>query len=137
MIDFTGGMRSGAIAGSFTATAELAANSGNASVAEDGHFSISGRVREFMDADDDGGPLGDWSVDLERMDLVAGSASFGDGTTAAELGQSTGEGSWGDVFFGNGRADGHPGSVAGTFNAHLTAARISDAFGVSNTAANE
>ena len=135
-IDFTGGVPSGARAGSFTATAELTANFGGTSVAEDDHFSISGKVTDFMDAED-GDPLGDWSVDLERIDLVAGSASFGGGATAAELGQSTGTGSWEGAFFGNGRVDGQPGSVAGTFDAHLPAARISGGFGASNTAPDE
>ena len=135
-IDFTGGVPSGATAGSFTATAELTANFGGTGVAEDEHFSISGRVTDFMDADD-GDPLGDWSVDLERTDLVAGSASFGGGATGAELGQSTGEGSWEGAFFGNGRVDGQPGSVAGTFDAHLPAARISGGFGARNTAPDE
>ena len=134
--DFRDGALSSAAAGAFTATTELTANFGGTSVAEDDHFSISGRVTAFMDADD-GDPLGDWTVTLERIDLVAGSASFGGGATAAELGQSTGEGSWEGAFFGNGRADGQPGSVAGTFDAHLPAARISGGFGASNTVPDE
>ena len=131
-IDFTGGAPSGATAGSFTATAELTANFGGASVVEEERFCISGRVTEFRDADDDGDPIADWSVDMERIGLVAGRASFSGGATAAELGQSTGEGFWERAFFGNGRADGQPGS-----DADLTAARISSAFGADNTAADE
>ena len=101
-IDFTGGAPSGATAGSFTATAELTANFGGASVVEEERFCTSGRVTEFRDADDDGDPIGDWSVDMERIGLVAGTASFSGGATAAELGQSTGEGFWERAFFGNG-----------------------------------
>ena len=131
-VDFTDGEPSGGDTGSFTAAAELTADFGGDSVAVDDHFSIHGTVTEFRDADGD--RLGDWSVDLERIDLVAESASFEGGAATAELGDNTGAGSWKGAFFGNGRADGHPGSVAGTFNAHLTAARISGAFGARNTA---
>ena len=134
-IDFTGGVPSGAAAGSFTATAELTANFSGTSVAEDDHFSISGRVTDFMD--EDGDPLDDWNVELNRIDLTTGSASFGDGSTTATFGQSTGMGSWEGAFFGNGRDDRQPGSVAGTFDAHLPAARVSGGFGASNTAADE
>ena len=122
-IDFTGGVPSGAAAGSFTATAELTANFSGTSVAEDDHFSISGSLTNFMDVEEDD-PLDDWTVALERINLVAGSASFGGGATRATFGQSTGTGSWEGAFFGNGRTDGKPGSVAGTFDAHLPAARI-------------
>ena len=135
-IDFTGGVPSGAAAGSFTATAELTAKFGGTSVAEDDHFSISGSLTNFMDVEEDD-PLDDWTVALERIDLVAGSASFGGGATTATFGQSTGMGSWEGAFFGNGRTDGQPGSVAGTFDAHLPAARVSGGFGASNTAADE
>ena len=135
-IDFTGGTQSGGDTGTFTAEAELTASFGGGSVAVDDHFSIVGSLTDFRDVEEDD-PLDDWSVTLEKIDLVAGSSFFGSGATAATLGDSTGEGSWKGVFFGDGRADGQPGSVAGTFDATLTAARISGAFGARNTAADE
>ena len=130
-IDFTGGTQSGGDTGTFTAEAELTASFGGDSVAVHDHFSISGSLTDFRDVEEDD-PLDDWSVILERINLVAGNASFGGGATTATLGDSTGTGSWEGAFFGNGRADGQPGSVAGTFDAHLTAASISGGFGASN-----
>ena len=134
-VDFTDGAPSGGDTGAFTAEAELTADFGGDSVAVDDHFSIHGTVTDFRDADGD--RLDDWSVDLERIDLTADSASFEGGATTAELGDNTGAGSWKGAFFGDGRADGRPGSVAGTFDADLTAARISGAFGARNTARDE
>ena len=134
-VDFTDGEPSGGDAGSFTAEAELTAFFGGPTVAVSDYFSIHGTVTDFRDVDGD--RLGDWSVTLERIHLVAGNAFFGGGATEATLGDNTGAGSWEGAFFGDGRPDGHPRSVAGTFDAHLTAARMSGAFGASNTAADE
>ena len=135
-IDFSGGVPSGAASGAFTATAELTASFGGTSVAVDDHFSIRGSVRDFVDAND-GDSLDDWSVELEKTGLAAGSASFSGGDTAATIADSSGTGSWEGAFFGNARADGQPGSVAGTFDAQFTAARISGAFGARNAGDDE
>ena len=135
--DFTGGVLSGGTAGVFTAAATLAANFGGGDIAVNDQFNIRGSVTEFMDVGS-GRPLEGWSVTLNTVDLAPGSASFGGtagGTTTAELGGVTGMGTWEGAFFGNARADGKPGSVAGVFDAHLPAAHISGGFGATNTAA--
>ena len=135
--DFTGGVLSGGTAGVFTAVATLAANFGGDDIAVNDQFNIRGSVTEFMDVGS-GTPLEGWSVTLNTVDLAPDSASFGGtagGTTAATLGGVTGTGTWQGAFFGNARADGKPGSVAGVFDAHLPAANISGGFGATNTAA--
>ena len=137
--DFTGGVLSGGTAGVFTAAATLAANFGGDDIAVNDQFNIRGSVTEFMDAGS-GTPLEGWSVTLNKVDLAPGSASFGGtagGTTTATLGGVTGTGTWEGAFFGNARADGMPGSVAGVFDAHLPAAHISGGFGATNTAVDE
>ena len=137
--DFTGGVLSGGTAGVFTATATLAANFGGDDIAVNDQFNIRGSVTEFMDAGS-GTPLEGWSVTLNRVDLAPDSAFFGGtagDTTTATLGGVTGTGTWEGAFFGNSRADGKPGSVAGVFDAHLPAAHISGGFGASNMVANE
>ena len=137
--DFTGGVLSGGTAGVFTATATLAANFGGDDIAVNDQFNIRGSVTEFMDAGS-GTPLEGWSVTLNTVDLAPDSASFGGtagDTTTATLGGVTGTGTWEGAFFGNARADGKPGSVAGVFDAHLPAAHISGGFGATNTAADE
>ena len=137
--DFTGGVLSGGTAGGFTATATLAANFGGDDIAVNDQFNIRGSVTEFMDVGS-GTPLEGWSVTLNTVDLAPDSASFGGtagDTTTATLGGVTGTGTWEGAFFGNARADGMPGSVAGVFDAHLPAANISGGFGASNTAVNE
>ena len=137
--DFTGGVLSGGTAGVFTAAATLAANFGGDDIAVNDQFNIRGSVTEFMDAGS-GRPLEGWSVTLNKVDLAPGRASFGGtagGTTTAALGGVTGTGTWEGAFFGNARADGKPGSVAGMFDAHLPAAHISGGFGATNTAADE
>ena len=137
--DFTGGALSGGTAGVFTATATLAANFGGDDIAVNDQFNIRGSVTEFMDVGS-GTPLEGWSVTLNTADLAPDSASFGGTagtTTTATLGGVTGTGIWQGAFFGNARADGKPGAVAGVFDAHLPAAHISGGFGATNTAVDE
>ena len=137
--DFTGGVLSGGTAGVFTATALLTANFGGDDIAVNDQFNIRGSVTEFMDVGS-GRSLEGWSVTLNKIDLAAGSASFGGAagdTTTATLGGVSGTGTWEGAFFGNARADGKPGSVAGVFDAHLPAAHVSGGFGAINTAVNE
>ena len=84
-----------------------------------------------------GRALEGWRVTLNKVDLAPGSATFGGtagDTTTATLGGVTGTGTWEGTFFGNARADGKPGAVAGVFDAHLPAAHIAGGFGASNTA---
>ena len=137
--DFTGGVLSGGRAGVFTATASLTANFGGDDIAVNDQFNIRGSVTEFRDVER-GRALEGWRVTLNKVDLAPGSASF-DGTagdtTTATLGGVTGTGTWEGAFFGNARADGKPGAVAGVFDAHLPAAHIAGGFGAINTAADE
>ena len=137
--DFSGGVLSGGTAGEFTATALLTANFGGDDIAVNDQFNIRGSVTAFRDVERNRALEG-WSVTLNKVDLAPGSASFGGtagDTTTATLGGVTGTGTWEGAFFGNARADGKPGSVAGVFDAHLPAAHIAGGFGASNTAADE
>ena len=137
--DFTGGVLSGGTAGVFTATASLTANFGGDDIAVNDQFNIRGSVTEFRDVERDRSLEG-WSVTLNKVDLAPGSASFGGAagdTTTATLGVVTGTGTWEGAFFGNARADGKPGAVAGVFDANLPAAHIAGGFGAINTAADE
>ena len=134
--DFSGGVLSGGSAGVFTATALLTANFGGDDIALNDQFNIRGSVTAFRDVERDRS-LDGWSVTLNKVDLAPGSASFGGtagDTTTATLGGVTGTGTWEGAFFGNARADGKPGSVAGVFDAHLPAAHIAGGFGATNTA---
>ena len=137
--DFSGGVLSGGTAGEFTATALLTANFGGDDIAVNDQFNIRGSVTAFRDVERNRA-LDGWRVTLNKVDLAPGSASFGGAagdTTTATLGGVTGTGTWEGAFFGNARADGKPGSVAGVFDAHLPAAHIAGGFGASNTAADE
>ena len=137
--DFSGGVLSGGTAGVFTATASLMAHFGGDDIALNDQFNIRGSVTAFRDVERDRS-LDGWSVTLNKVDLAPGSASFGGAagdTTTATLGGVTGTGTWGGAFFGNARADGQPGSVAGVFDAHLPAAHIAGGFGAINTAVDE
>ena len=122
--DFSGGVLSGGSAGVFTATALLTANFGGDDIAVNDQFNIRGSVTEFRDVERDRSLEG-CSVTLNKVDLAPGSASFGGtagDTTTATLGGVTGTGTWEGGFFGNARADGKPGAVAGVFDAINTAA---------------
>ena len=137
--DFSGGVLSGGKAGVFTATASLTANFGGDDIAVNDQFNIRGSVTDFRDVERNSS-LDGWSVTLNKVDLAPGRASFGGAagdTTTATLGGITGTGTWEGAFFGNARADGKPGAVAGVFDAHLPAAHIAGGFGTTNTAADE
>ena len=137
--DFSGGVLSGGTAGVFTATALLTANFGGDDIAVNDQFNIRGSVTAFRDVERNRALEG-WRATLNKVDLAPGSASFGGtagDTTTATLGGVTGTGTWGGALFGNARADGKPGAVAGVFDAHLPAAHIAGGFGASNTAVDE
>ena len=137
--DFSGGVLSGGTAGAFTATASLTAHFGGDDIAVNDQFNIRGSVTDFRDVERDSS-LDGWRITLNKVDLAPGSASFGGAagdTTTATIGGVTGTGTWEGAFFGNARADGKPGSVAGVFDAHLPAAHIAGGFGATNTAADE
>ena len=134
--DFSGGVLSGGTAGVFTATASLTAHFGGDDIAVNDQFNIRGSVTAFRDVERNRALEG-WSVTLNKVGLAPGSASFGGtagDTTTATLGGVTGTGTWEGAFFGNARADGKPGAVAGVFDAHLPAAHIAGGFGATNTA---
>ena len=121
--DFSGGVLSGGTAGVFTATASLTAHFGGDDIAVNDQFNIRGSVTAFRDVERNRALEG-WSVTLNKVGLAPGSASFGGtagDTTTATLGGVTGTGTWEGAFFGNARADGKPGAVAGVFGATNTA----------------
>jgi hypothetical protein len=137
-----------AMAGIFTATAQLLADFGLAN--EDGM--IQGQVIDFMDMD--GNEMEDWSVRLHDAELQADDAAFMSARIAnaadtvddeslntgvvASLGTGmSATGDWHGSFYSNDRSDGEPGSVAGRFEAHGDRAHISGAFGAMNTGADE
>ena len=92
--------------GSFTADASLTANFDD--------YSVSGYVTEFMENGDELG----WMVRLDYEG--APGPKFGGETQISKTANGDnmkGKGMWTGQFYGNGKADDYPGSVAGTFNA--------------------
>lgn len=108
--------------GQFIADASLLANFGGDDVAENDQFEISGSIFNFRD---DHGYVIDaaWAVTLGGADIQGA-----DGTTT--LGMTTGGGSWKAQFGGSTGSDQYrmPGSVVGTFDAHLGNGHIGGAF---------
>ena len=119
--------------GSFTANAALTADFDTAG--EMG--TIKGSITDFMAK---GAPV-DWKVTL-RGAFVESTGKYAattpilgavTGTTSATLGAATGKGMWNAAFFGTGRNDDQPGSVAGEFDATFgDSARLEGAFGATN-----
>jgi hypothetical protein len=123
-------------AGSFTAKAELVADFDMAADGVTTGTSISGKVANFIA----GGQGVDWEVKLMPITLTdLTDASFmGDGVEATILKAKSTSGSWSGAFFGNGRSDGQPGSVAGEFDASFAGgADLAGAFGAHHTKADE
>ena len=135
--------------GMFTASANLTANFGGGSVADNKQFTISGTVADFeSDGDDD---LSAWSVNLMAADfsgradgaLPPGSTHVSnfDGLTEGTAGMDHGQ--WRGVFYGDstqvdhdGDGDGGtdlitpmPSGVAGEFNAHFNNGHVHGGFG--------
>ena len=120
-------------AGSFTAKAELVADFDMAADGTSNGPSISGKVANFIA---DGQGVG-WEVKL--LPINHSDASFMGGMVEAKiLSAKTDVGSWSGAFFGNGRSDGQPGSVAGEFDASFAGgADLAGAFGAHHTKADE
>lgn len=108
----------GASSGQFTAAAVLRANFAGAT----DPFTISGTVSDFKDASGNAiDPA--WQVDLMQTDIIART-----GQTAGR-GSTTGDGAWRAEFHGStGSGSDQPGTVAGTFDAHLSNGHVGGAF---------
>ena len=100
--------------GQFTADAALTADFGAGN--------ISGTISNFMDAAGDA--IGGWSVSLNSASIDQAS-----GRTPMK-GTTTGGGGWRAEFYGatGANSDEMPGSVAGTFDAHLSNGHVGGAF---------
>ena len=125
------------VAEAFSATATLTAKFGDDQISG----TIEGSITAFENSA--GEEMEGWKVTLESIDLTPADASFDGGTAAAAIGTATSDnGSWSGDFFGNGRDDGEPGSVAGEFSADFGAVgsvhtSIAGAYGAHNTSADE
>ena len=134
------------VADAFTATATLTAKFG----ADDVDGTIEGSITNFVSKS--GESLAGWKVTLNPVMLGADSAAFGTGENAgndaeemavAEINEvESTSGTWDGDFYGNGRSDGEPGSVAGQFRADFGAedsvhTSIAGAYGAHNTSADE
>ena len=98
--------------GYFDGDVRLTANFGDAS----GLGTISGRITNFdVDGERVAGRL-----DLGSANIGAQNSGFFRGAVTGADGERRYTGHWGGQFFGNGQADGRPGSVAGTFGGHST-----------------
>ena len=102
----------GTTVGYLEADVILTANFGDAN----GLGTISGRMTGFF-ADD--APISG-TLNLGTANIGAQNSGFFRGAVTGADGERSYTGHWGGQFFGNGQADGRPGSVAGTFGAHST-----------------
>ena len=127
-------------ADAFTATAVLKASFGT-----DGEpGTIDGSITDFVNANPEGQSLADWEVELNPITLGANSPSFAstgdeDNAVADIDGTKSDTGVWSGEFFGNGREDGQPGSVAGRFSATFDAANthLAGSYGAQNVSPDE
>ena len=121
-----GGKAAGIASGSgiayFEADVSLRANFGGASDLG----TISGQMDGFVV---DGSP-DDGALDLGAANIGSSNSGFFRGSiTSSNTDTGKWNGQWGGQFFGNGGADGKPGSVAGTFGASTGELAIVGAFG--------
>ena len=130
-------------ADAFTARASLTASFGGSDVAG----TIKGTITDFVNANPAGTSLANWKVTLNEILLMADDVAFEstDGGTSennavAEIGGVMSDsGVWSGEFFGNGREDGQPGSVAGRFSATFMDANthIAGSYGAQNVSDDE
>ena len=112
---------------------------------ETANGTIKGTITDFVNANPDGTSLANWEVTLNEITLGSDSATFATGTDAvdnavAEIGGTMSDsGEWSGAFFGNGREDGQPGSVAGRFSATFPEANthIAGSYGAQNVSPDE
>ena len=102
----------GTTVGYLEADVRLTANFGDAN----GLGTISGRMTGFV-VDDT--PI-TGTLNLGTANIGAQNSGFFRGAVTGADGERRYTGHWGGQFFGNGQADGRPGSVAGTFGGHST-----------------
>ena len=118
--------------GIFTADAELEADFD----AGGGVGAITGAITNFMDGYK---MLDGWSLTLTSVPLAATSNDIAGGMTDGMIGSVGVDGAWTGSFYGNGRQDDHPGSVAGEFDAFSAETEaeslvaLEGAFGAHNT----
>ena len=111
-----------ATSGTFTATAQLGANFGDASAAG----TISGSIMDFMRDDE---VEVDWLVNLGTVTFATAAAGgFVAGNTSGSASGASWAGEWGVQLVGNGtNAAQHPSGVVGTFGAqHGSPMRLTD-----------
>ena len=133
-------------ADAFTARASLTANFGDGEAAG----TIKGTITDFVNANPAGTSLDNWEVTLNEIPLTA-QCSFESTDSIATMRplmttrwrrsasvKST-SGVWSGAFFGNGREDGQPGSVAGRFSATFDEANthIAGSYGAQNVSPDE
>ncbi|MCY4283810.1 MAG: hypothetical protein OXC65_00540 [Thiotrichales bacterium] len=125
--------------GMFTADAKLTASFGGTAIAEDDHFSVSGTISDFTDAEGD--DIGFDPLMLEKSDITQTSGSEGGFTGGVTKGGGeTGE--WSGQFYGNANdgndndagdapdtTNDYPENVSGEFNGHFTNGHVAGAFG--------
>ena len=102
----------GVTSGYLDADVRLTANFGGAN----GLGTINGSLASFAL---DGAPV-PGALTLGTANIGAQNSGFFRGTVTGADDQRSYTGHWGGQFFGNGDADGRPGSVAGTFGGHST-----------------
>ena len=107
------GSGDGAISGQFTATAAL--------MADFDANTIGGTVSGFQDASGEG-LYPSWLVDLHDTSFDA------DAARPMARGGTTGGGQWRAEFYGDASGGDAPGSVAGTFDAHMFNGHVGGAF---------
>ena len=119
-----------AVAGTFTADAELTADFGDGVQAG----TLEGTMTHFHDQD---GDHLDWEITLASDEIGSTGAVEGDATGRIQSNQS-GTGSWTASFFGNDRNDGRPGSLSGEFVlSFVSIADLAGGFAASNTSPDE
>ena len=120
--------------GAFHASAELTANFGGTSVAEDDADTITGTIKDFTDNRDPIPGAEDWVLELDgtnhaHEDGPAAEGAFS-GTTMGMNGELEGEaGMWNGAFNGDRADDALPSSMAGTFDGHFNNGHVYGAFG--------
>ena len=130
-------------ADAFTARASLTASFGSNELPG----TIKGTITDFVNANPAGTSLANWEVTLNEIELTGNSATFAtdDGNEPADNavaeigGVESDTGVWSGAFFGNGREDGQPGSVAGRFSATFPEANthIAGSYGAHNVSPDE
>jgi len=125
--------------GTFTADAELTASFGGSAIAADDHFSVSGTISDFTDAEGDDIGFDPLMLGKSPIDRTSGS----EGELTGGVTKGGGEiGEWSGQFYGNANdgndndagdapdtTNDYPENVSGEFNGHFTNGHVAGAFG--------